>query len=62
MNKPLQNSTSWSDTLKDRKAHLSGLLKILNAGPGKTSQLQALVIKAINVEMANIESKLNRRK
>lgn len=62
MNKALQNSTSWSDTLKARKAHLNGLLKIFNAGPDKTSKLQALAIKAINMEMANIESQLNRRK
>jgi hypothetical protein len=27
MNKPIQNSASWSDTLSTRKAHLNALLK-----------------------------------
>ncbi|UWF48295.1 hypothetical protein NYP20_23755 [Pseudomonas sp. N3-W] len=62
MNKPLQNSTSWSDTLKTRKAHLNSLLKTMNAVPGKTSQTEALAIKAIKAEIAHIDSQLNRRK
>ncbi|QJI43043.1 hypothetical protein HKK52_19530 [Pseudomonas sp. ADAK2] len=62
MNKPLQNSASWSDTLKTRKAYLNTLLKTINAGAGKTSQIQTLTINAIKAEMAHIESQLNRRK
>ena len=62
MNKPIQNSTSWSDTLKTRKAHLNALLKTINAPTGKASQIQALTINAINSEMAHIDSQLNRRK
>lgn len=62
MNKPLQNSASWSDTLKTRKAHLNALLKIINAGPGKTTQIQALAIKAIKSEMTHIEIQLTRQK
>lgn len=62
MNKPIQNSASWSDTLKTRKAHLNALLRTINAGPGKTSPIQTLTINAINSEMAHIESQLNRRK
>ncbi|EZP31296.1 hypothetical protein BW33_02530 [Pseudomonas sp. RIT288] len=62
MSKPLQNSTSWSDTLKARKEHLTGLLKTFRSGPGKNNQLQALAIKAIDAEMANIENELNRQK
>lgn len=61
MNKQIQNSASWSDTLKIRKAHLTALLKTINAGPGKTSSIQALTINAIKAEMAHIESQLNRR-
>ena len=62
MNKPIQNSASWSDTLEIRKAHLNALLKTFNAGPGKTSSIQALTVNAIKAEMAHIESQLNRRK
>jgi hypothetical protein len=62
MNKPILNSASWSDTLKTRKAHLIGLLKTINAGPGKSSPIQTLTINAIKSEMTHIESQLNRRK
>ncbi|WP_339501402.1 hypothetical protein [Pseudomonas silesiensis] len=62
MNKPLQNSASWSDTLTTRKAHLNALLKTIDAHLGKTSQIQTLTINAIKAEMAHIESQLNRRK
>lgn len=62
MNKPLQNSASWSDTLKTRKVYLNALLKTINAGAGKNNQIQTLTINAINAEMAHIESQLNRRK
>ncbi|MEB0224070.1 hypothetical protein [Pseudomonas sp. 10S4] len=62
MNKRLQNSTSWSDTLKIRKAYLNDLLKIISAGAGKTSQMQTLTINAIKAEMVLIDSQLNRRK
>jgi hypothetical protein len=62
MNKQPQNSASWSDTLKTRKAHLNALLKTIDAGPGKTNQIQTLTINAIKAEMAHIESQLNRQK
>lgn len=62
MNKPIQNSASWSDTLKTRKAHLSVLMKTIDAGPGKIDQIQTLTINAIKAELAHIESQLNRRK
>ena len=62
MNKPIQISASWSDTLKTRKAHLTALLKTINTGPGKTSPIQTLTIDAIKSEMAHIDSQLNRRK
>lgn len=62
MNKPLQNSTSRSDALKTRKAHLNALLKTIDPRPGKTCQIQTLTINAIKAEMAHIESQLNHRK
>ena len=61
MNKPLQNSATWPDTLKTRKAHLNALLKTITAGAGKTSQIQRLTINAIKAEMVHIDSQLNRR-
>lgn len=61
MKKPIQNSASWSDTLKTRKAHLNALLKTISAGTGKTSPIQTLTIKAIKAEMAHIEGLLQRR-
>ena len=62
MNKPIQNSASWSDTLKTRKAHLNALLKTINSGPRKASPIQTLTINAIKSEMTHIGSQLNRRK
>lgn len=61
MNKPIQNSASWSDTLKTRKAHLNALLKTLNAEAGKSSPIQSLTITAIKSEVTHIERQLNRR-
>ncbi|POQ03999.1 hypothetical protein [Pseudomonas syringae] len=58
VNKPLQNSMSWADTLKARKAHLAALLKTINVTSANISQIQMLTIKAIKAEMANIESQL----
>ncbi|EGH26096.1 hypothetical protein PSYMO_33580, partial [Pseudomonas amygdali pv. mori str. 301020] len=60
--KPLQNSTSWADKLKARKAHLAALLKTINATSAKVSQIQILTIRAIKAEIARIESQLIRRK
>ncbi|WP_122445823.1 hypothetical protein [Pseudomonas viridiflava] len=56
VNKPLQNSTSWADTLKARKAHLAALLKAINATSANISQIQMLTIKAIKAEAAHIEA------
>ncbi|VVM47979.1 hypothetical protein PS662_00636 [Pseudomonas fluorescens] len=61
MNKPIQNSASWSDTLKIRKAHLNALLKTIDARPGKTSQIQTLTVNAIKAEMVHIDCQLSRR-
>jgi hypothetical protein len=57
-----QNAASWSDTIKARKAHLETLLKTITTNPNKTTQLQSLTIKAIKAELAQIESRLIRRK
>jgi len=57
----IQNSASWSDTLKARKEHLTALLKILDIKPGKTTTVQALTINLIKYEMSYVESKLKGR-
>ncbi|MEE4814760.1 hypothetical protein V2K35_16720 [Pseudomonas alliivorans] len=62
MTKRPQNAASWSDMIKDRKAHLEILLKTINAALARTTQIQALTIKAIKAELAHIESQLKRRK
>ena len=60
MNAATQNSTSISETLKARKAHLTGLLKIVDTKFGKSTAIQKLTITAIKAEMGLIEHKLNK--
>lgn len=62
MNAPIQNSSSLSDTLKARKAHLTALLKVVDVRSGKITQIQALTINAIKAEMGHIDSQLKGRK
>lgn len=62
MTKPLQNSATWSDTLRTREHHLNALLKSIESRPGKSRQIQALTMNAIKAEIALIESQLSRRK
>lgn len=61
MNTTIQNSSSISETLKARKAHLTALLKILDTRFGKSTATQRLTITAIRAEMGLIEHKLKKR-
>ncbi|MBV7514386.1 hypothetical protein [Pseudomonas sp. PDM25] len=61
MNTATQNSSSISETLKARKAHLTGLLKIVDTKFGKSTAIQKLTITAIKAEMGLIEHKLKKR-
>jgi hypothetical protein len=61
MNTAPQNSSSLSETLTSRKAHLTALLKILDTKIGKTTAMQKLTINAIKAEMGLIEHKLKKR-
>jgi hypothetical protein len=61
MNETAQNSSSVSETLKARKAHLTGLLKIVDTKNGKSTAIQKLTITAIKAEMGLIEHKLKKR-
>jgi ribosomal protein L25 (general stress protein Ctc) len=62
MNKPIQTSATWSDTLKTREAHLNALLKTINAGREKSNLIQTLTINAIKSEITHIDCQLKRRK
>ncbi|MDN3221990.1 hypothetical protein [Pseudomonas nunensis] len=61
MNEAAQNSSSLSETLKARKAHLTGILKIMDTKFGKSTAMQKLTISAIKAEMGLIEHKLKKR-
>jgi hypothetical protein len=61
MNAPIQNSSSLSDTLKERKTHLTALLKVVDVRSGKITQIQTLTINAIKAEMSHIDSQLKSR-
>jgi hypothetical protein len=61
MNTVPQNSSSLSETLKARKAHLTALLKIVDTKIGKSTAMQKLTITAIKAEMGLIEQKLKKR-
>jgi hypothetical protein len=60
MNAATQNSSSISETLKARKAHLTGLLRIVDTKFGKSTAIQKLTINAIKAEMGLIEHKLKK--
>jgi hypothetical protein len=61
MNPTTQNSSSISETLKARKAHLGALLKLVDTKIGKSTAMQKLTITAIKAEMGLIEHKLKKR-
>jgi len=61
MNTAIENSSSLSETLQARKAHLTALLKIVDTRFGKSTATQKLTITAIRAEMGLIEHKLKKR-
>jgi hypothetical protein len=61
MNADTQNSSSISETLKARQAHLTALLKLVETKIGKSTAMQKLTITAIKAEMGLIEHKLKKR-
>lgn len=60
MNSATQNSSSISETLKARKAHLIALLNIVDTKIGTSTEIQKLTITAIKAEMGLIEQKLKK--
>ncbi|MEE3505675.1 MULTISPECIES: hypothetical protein [unclassified Pseudomonas] len=51
MNAATQNSSSISETLRARRAHLTALLKIVDTNIGKSTAMQKLTITTIKAEM-----------
>ena len=58
----IQNSASWTDTLKARKSYLTALIKVVDIKAGKASKVQLLTVNLIKSEMSLIESQLKGRK
>jgi hypothetical protein len=59
---PILSSANWTDTLKARKSHLNGLMKIVDIKTGKVSNVQTLTVNLIKNEMSYIEDQLKVRK
>ncbi len=61
MNAAIQSEISYSDTLKARKAHLSGLINLVKPKSGKTTKIETMTIAAIKAEISVIEQQLAKR-
>ena len=61
MNTAIQSKISYSDTLKARKAHLSGLINLVKTKSGKTTKIETMTIAAIKAEISVIEQQLAKR-
>ncbi|MGU9854514.1 hypothetical protein [Pseudomonas sp. LF245] len=60
MNAAVQNTSTTSEALSARKAHLTALLKIVDIRVGKSTATQKLTITAIKAEIGLIEHKLKK--
>lgn len=61
MNAAIQSKISYSDTMKARKAHLSGLINLIKPKSGETTKIETMTIAAIKAEISLIEQQLARR-
>lgn len=61
MNAAIQSKISYSDTLKERKTHLSGLINLVKPKSGETTQIETMTIAAIKAEISVIEQQLAKR-
>ena len=61
MNAAIQSKISYSDTLKARKAHLSGLINLVKPKSGKITKIETMTIAAIKAEISVIEQQLKKR-
>lgn len=61
MNAAIQSKIGYSDTLKARKSHLSGLINLVKPKSGKTTKIETMTIAAIKAEISVIEQQLAKR-
>jgi len=61
MNAVTQSKVSYSDSLKARKTHLSGLINLIKPRVGKTTKIETMTIAAINAEIGVIEQQIAKR-
>ena len=61
MNAAIQSKISYSDALKARKAHLSGLINLVKPKSGETTKIETMTIAAIKAEISVIEQQLAKR-
>ena len=61
MNAATQSKISYSDALKARKAHLSGLINLVKPKSGKTTKIETMTIAAIKAEISVIDQQLAKR-
>lgn len=61
MNAAIQSKISYSESLKARKMHLTGLINIVKPRTGETTKIEKLTIAAINAEISVIEQQLEKR-
>lgn len=61
MNAAIQSKISYSESLKARKTHLTGLINLVKPRTGETTKIETLTIAAINAEISVIEQQLEKR-
>lgn len=61
MKAAIQSRISYSETLKARKDHLSGLINLVKPKTGETTKIETMTIAAIDAEIKVIEQQLKKR-
>ena len=61
MNAATQSKVSYSESLKARKTHLNGLIKLVKPRIVKATKIETMTIAAINAEISVIEQQLSKR-
>ena len=61
MNAAIQSKISYSESLKARKTHLTGLITLIKPRTGETTKIEAMTIAAINAEISVIKQQLAKR-
>ncbi|MBV7553084.1 hypothetical protein KW841_12090 [Pseudomonas sp. PDM28] len=61
MNTPIRNVSSFTDALKARRAHLAGLLTLLDVKKEKSNEIEKLSIEALKTMISALDSQLKKR-